>query len=99
MVPTAETKAINLVNGFNFVGSVYPSAVDLDDSGLASVLTSGSSPATADLVYSYQNGTWLQAYLKTGVGFMGSLTSISPGYGYWIYKQGAAATWYYPRPY
>jgi hypothetical protein len=99
LVPTADAIAIHLDTGYNFVGSVYPVDVDLDNSGLSAVLTPGDVPKNADKVYSFQDGAWKQAYLKTGVGFMGSLTYFSPGRGYWIYKQGGSATWNYPRPY
>ena len=98
LVSTAS-REITLDTGVNLVGSAYPVEVDLNDSGLAAALTAGTVPKNSDTIYSFEGGTWMQAYLKSGVGFVGTLTKFKPGRGYWIKKQGAQEIWYYSRPY
>ncbi len=83
------TRNIDLYTGSNMIGSIYPISIALDDTGLDSVLTSGT-PINADKVYYYDNNTvspgWVQAYLS-GAGFAGGLTALEPGKGYYVTNQ------------
>jgi len=99
IVSDVASREIALNQGFTMIGHAYPVDVNLDDTGLDKVLTSGDLPRYADRVYSFENGVWKQAYLKTGEGWVGTLDKLEPGRGYWIRKQGIASTWHYPSPY
>lgn len=99
IVSEAASREIVLRQGFNLIGTAYPVVVSIEASSLESVLTSGDSPANADRIYSFNNGTWDQSWLKTGEGWKGNVKSLSPGKAYWIKKQGSTGTWFYPKPY
>jgi len=103
-VSQAASREVQLDQDFTLVGNNYPSTVDLDNTGLDNVLTAGSNPSNSDRIYCYiasgTGGQWLQAYLRSGVGWVGTLANLEPGRAYWIYKQAAGTeTWYYPKPY
>ncbi|MFC1767119.1 hypothetical protein ACFLZ2_01010 [Candidatus Margulisiibacteriota bacterium] len=99
IVSDVASREIDLNQGFNMIGTAYPVEVDLDDTDLDGALTAGELPADSDKIYTYENGRWYQAFLKEGVGWIGTLEKLSPGKAYWVTKQGVAATWQYPRPY
>jgi len=103
-VSITASREVELVQEFNLVGHTYPIVVDLDDTELDQVLTSGTTPSNSDRIYVYitsdTGGEWKQAFLKTGEGWVGTLNGFSPGRSYWIYKQAAGSvTWFYPKPY
>lgn len=103
-VSQAASREVTLNQGFTLVGNNYPSTVALDNTGLDNVLTAGTNPSNSDRIYCYianaSGGTWKQAYLRTGIGWIGTLTDLEPGRAYWAYKQASGnETWQYPRPY
>jgi len=103
-VSSAASREVQLVQAYNMVGNGYPETVALNDTGLDAVLTAGTNPGNADKIYEYiatpTGSSWKQAYLRAGTGWLGTLTHLTPGKGYWIYKQASGTvTWYYPRPY
>jgi hypothetical protein len=103
-VSSASSREVNLVQDYNLVGSAYPVPVDINSSGLDQVLTAGTAPFNSDRIYAYTNNgtseTWEQSYLRSGVGWVGTVQTLDPGRGYWIYKQASGTvTWYYPKPY
>ena len=83
---TEPSKTINLIKGWNLVG--YNSAASQN---IADALASIAGNVVS--VWAYKNDSW-QFYDPANPGFS-DLTTMSPGYGYWI-KSNGACTWTLP---
>ncbi|MBF0474662.1 MAG: hypothetical protein HQK59_02345 [Deltaproteobacteria bacterium] len=82
----AASKSVSLTKGWNLVGYSSCSSLSIDQA-LASI------SGTYQSVWSYVNNAW-KYYDPSSPGFS-DLTSMSPGYGYWI-NATAACTWTLP---
>lgn len=80
------SKTINLITGWNLVGYNSSTSQNITDA-LASITGKVVS------VWAYKNDSW-QFYDPANPGFS-DLTTMSPGYGYWINTNGAC-TWTLP---
>jgi len=88
---------------YNFVGTCFPVAVDLDDTGLlASGFTGGVGAPLSDKILRYEGGYQTVWYRTTTSAWIGSFTQLEPGKGYIINViAGHSFTddeWVYPVP-
>lgn len=113
-VSSDSNRVITLKQGFNFIGSCYPTAVSLNNSGLGrtGLLKGSNSSAGADKVINYRTVGYDFAWLVGGTGtkwdgqFMNeagtglSDISLRPGRGYiiWIKNNVPGGQWHYPNP-
>ena len=86
MTGTEPSKTINLITGWNLVGYNSSTSQNITDA-LASIAGNVVS------VWAYKNDSW-QLYDPANPGFS-DLTTMAPGYGYWINTNGAC-TWTLP---
>jgi hypothetical protein len=95
-------RTIVIHSGSNFIGNAYPVSVLTNNLGLiAGIGFTEGSPATADKIYTYLPG-YISTYLSstTHLWQSGTLTSFSPGLGYYVNKQAAGdVVWTYTKPY
>jgi hypothetical protein len=113
-VSSDSNRVIALKQGFNFVGSCYPTAVSLTNSGLgrSGLLKGSTNSSGADKVINYKPVGYEFAWLVGGTGtkwdgqFMNesgtglSTISLRPGKGYiiWIKSNTPGSPWTYPNP-
>ena len=81
----APVNGVNLSEGWNLVGFSSPDSRNITDAIL-------SIDGNVESVWAYQNGQWL-VYNPLDAG-SSDLTTMNPGYGYWI-KMTAPAVWAY----
>jgi len=113
-VPSDSNKMITLAKGYNFVGSVYPVEVLLEDAELYQdhVMLGGVGSGEADIVRDWLGESFETAWVVDGTGtdmdgvWMNETgkaeTTISfrPGAGYiiWIKEDNPNKIWSYPNP-
>jgi hypothetical protein len=97
-------RTINMVAGWNFVGSAYPNSTTIQTSGL-DACTPGWDPSTAGTLYQDNNGSWVIAWKDQASGnwldaaWQPSTMSLEPGKGYWFYEPANPFVWQYPKSY
>ncbi|MFH1386977.1 MAG: Ig-like domain-containing protein [bacterium] len=100
-----NSRTINLYKDSNMIGSVFPTAVDVNVSSLNSTLT-GGLPGTADKVVYWDNAgqEFKQSFLRAdNTTFQGTLSQFEPGKGYYVNNQTLIndpnpEVWNYTRP-
>lgn len=113
-VPLDSNRVITLAQGFNFVGSCYPSVVSLKDTELYQdgVVRGDVGSGRADIVRAWVDSTWVSAWVIDGTGteldgtWMDqsgrneSTIQFRPGEGYliWIKGDNPNKVWTYPNP-
>jgi hypothetical protein len=113
-VSSDSNRVITLKQGFNFIGSCYPTAVSLTNSGLGrtGLLKGANSSSGSDKIINYKSIGYEFAWLVAGTGtkwdgqFMNeagtglSTISLRPGRGYiiWIKNTTPGGPWTYPNP-
>ncbi len=113
-VPSDSNKIITLHKGYNFVGSIYPVEVLLEESELYQdhVMIGGVGSGEADIMRDWNGDSYEQAWVVDGTGtemdgvWMNetgkaeTTITLRPGAGYviWIKNDNPNTIWSYPNP-
>lgn len=113
-VPTEPERSIALKTGYNFIGSVYPVSVALENSELYkdAVMKGGVGSGNADVIKAWDGAKYQQAWVVDGTrtdmdgvwmdetGKSETTISFNPGEGYiiWIKGDNQNKIWTFPNP-
>ena len=109
IVPSTK-QAVAVSSGENLIGRSYPTAITVEDCGLDSVLASGSSSYTADVIYRWDNTNakydlpiWYSSYSGYIGWYQGDVEVSAENFnaceGLYINNRDEATMWQMEKPY